>query len=263
MISAKDSELIMAIPFDEIVSGAVVRAISINDVQYLSIRDIIMCVCGKNADYAGYIWRNIPESKKDKLEPFLSVYQFPGQGQSEQSVITLSDSIKLVMMLPGNRAQRYKVKFAEIVSRYIEGDLVMCDEIKENLSIGKKRSYSKFAQDIECRVHEDAMEETPKFQFIYATKSAAFPGLIKIGRTSDMRARLSQLNTGCAPNPHTVVTIAPTLDMYRDECLAHQHFSEERQQGEFFSISEDEVKEYFLDVITTRYQKELIESVAN
>jgi hypothetical protein len=34
------------------------------------------------------------------------------------------------------------------------------------------------------------------------TKSPAFPGLIKIGKTEDFAKRLTQLNTACAPAPH-------------------------------------------------------------
>lgn len=137
----------------------------------------------------------------------------------------------------------------------------MCDEIKRNKIIGQKRSYSKFAQETEASIQEDSVNDKPYFQYIYATKSAAFPGLIKIGRTSDMKARLSQLNTGCAPVPHTLVAIVPTMDMYRDECLAHQFFADERREGEFFEIEECLVKDYFQGVIMPRYIQELHESV--
>ena len=249
------------ISFDEIVPGATVRVAVIDGVQYLSIRDVIMCVCGKDGNQANEVWRRMSETRKSELFPFLSYYQFPGQGQSEQPVITLPDSIKMVMVLPGDRPKLCRMIFANIISRYLDGDVTMCDEIKHNRSIGKKRSYSKFAQQMEEVVNQVEENEIPQVQYIYATKCPAFPGLIKIGKTANMKARLSQLNTACAPAPHTVVTMAPTLDMHRDECLAHRWFANNRRQGEFFDISEERVKEYFFNTITARYQKELIESI--
>ena len=250
-----------SIPFDEIVSGSTVRLAVIDGVQYLSIHDIIKCVCGKNRTRAHEVWERMPENNKDKLDAYLSVYQFRGRGQVEGSVITLPGAIKLVMMLSGRNVERYRVKFAEIISRYLDGDRSLCDEIKHNKAIGKKRSYSKFAQETEASIQEDGVDDKPYFQYIYATKSAAFPGLIKIGRTSDMKARLSQLNTGCAPVPHTLVAIVPTMDMYRDECLAHQFFADERREGEFFEVEECCVKDYFQGVVMPRYLEELHESV--
>ena len=254
------SKVPAVIPFDEIVPGATVRFCVKDGVQYLSIRDMIMCVCGKDNRRAVETWHRMSENNKDQLSHSLSVYKFPGQGQSEQPVITFRAAIKLVMMLPGKRAQHYRVKFSEIISRYLDGDISLCDEIKNNQSVGKKRSYSNFAQEVDQSIEEDGIDGMPQHQYVYATKSAAFPGLIKIGRTSNMMARLSQLNTGCAPAPHTIVCIVPTLDMYRDEYLAHEYFADFRKEGEFFEVSEFDVKEYFLDVLLLQYQKELNES---
>lgn len=249
------------LPFDDIVAGATVRFTTIDGVQYLSIRDMIMCVCDKDNKRAAETWDRITETCKDELSKYLAFYQFPGRGQSESAIITLPGSIKLVMMLPGKRAQLYKNIFADIISRYLDGDLTMCDEISKNKTMGKKRSYAEFVQETEQDIHHkmDENDETSQVQYIYATKSAAFPGLIKIGRTGNMKARLSQLNTGCAPAPHAVITMAPTLDMFRDEYLAHQFFKESRQEGEFFAVSEHEVRGYFRN-ITNRFQMELVKS---
>lgn len=262
--AAGASDLNMSIPFDEIVAGATVRVAIIRDMQYLSVRDLIMHLCGKNNDEAGLVWRRMSLEKKEKLSRDLAVYQFPGRGQQYQPMITLSGSIKLVMMLPGKRVQQYRTKFAEIISRYLDGDCDLCQEIEDNKTVGQKRSYSRFAQGIECSIQEqlDANDDIPQVQYIYATKSTAFPGLIKIGRTINMRARLSSLNTSCAPAPHVVVAIAPTLDMFRDEYLAHHFFADSRKEGEFFEVTEQEVKDYFSNVIMRRYQEDLLNCVA-
>ena len=82
-------------------------------------------------------------------------------------------------------------------------------------------------------------------KFVYAVKSAAFPGLVKIGRTQDMKTRLSQLNTACAPSPFVVLAVSPTLDYVRDEKRAHEFFSLQRTEGEFFRVNEAQVTDFF------------------
>ena len=260
-VVSRDSEVVKSIPFDDIVAGATVRFAEIDGVQYLSIRDIIMHLCDKNVNDAGAVWRNLADQKKNKLQPFLNVFQFPGRGQQIQPVITLPGSIKLVMILPGERAKRYKWIFADIISRYLDGDDEMCLEIKQNKSMGKKRSYEKFAQDMDRSIKEEdeSNKKNPRIGYVYATQSEAFPGLIKIGQTLDMKARLSQLNTACAPSPHVVVALAPTFDMDRDEKDAHEFFSTVRMQGEFFAVNKSQVKKYFHEHIMALHQEELLE----
>jgi len=260
-VVSRDSEVVKSIPFDDIVAGATVRFAEIDGMQYLSIRDIVMHLCDKNLNDAGAVWRNLADQKKNKLQPFLNVFQFPGRGQQIQPVITLPGSIKLVMILPGERAKRYKWIFADIISRYLDGDDEMCLEIKQNKSMGKKRSYEKFAQDMDRSIKEEdeSNKKNPRIGYVYATQSEAFPGLIKIGQTLDMKARLSQLNTACAPSPHVVVALAPTFDMDRDEKDAHEFFSTVRMQGEFFAVNKSQVKKYFHEHIMALHQEELLE----
>jgi hypothetical protein len=257
--------LVQTIPFDEILPGATVRFTVYDGTQFLSVRDLIMSVCAKDNKAASKIWERISGERmvKNELQESIRRFQFQGRGQSEQPVITLPAALKLVMILPGRHATQYKVKCAEIISRYLDGDASMNDEIKENHTIGQKRSYLRFAKQAVNRIDADKENEVLEHQYIYATKSAAFPGLIKIGRTSNMQARLLQLNTACAPSPHAVVSIVPSMNMHRDECLAHTHFASKRKAGEFFELDESDVKKYFEEVILRRYQRELLSSVQN
>ena len=89
------------IPFDEIVPGASVRFTCIDGKQYMSIRDIIMHMCGKDNHRAAEVWRNIPEINKNELAPDCNNFQFPGVGQSKQPVINFPGALKLSMFLPG------------------------------------------------------------------------------------------------------------------------------------------------------------------
>lgn len=170
------------------------------------------------------------------------------------------------MVLPGKNAKRIRKQMARIIIRYLDGDTPMCAEIEANKSMGKVQSYSKFASQVLSNHKEDQFKksfEMPQTCYIYATKSSAFPGLVKIGMTQDVSKRLSQLNTACAPAPHVIVTVAPTFDKDRDEKAAHTHFSNARREGEFFEISEAEVKDYFSTNVTALYHIELAQHIAS
>ena len=56
-----------------------------------------------------------------------------------------------------------------------------------------------------------------------------------------------------------MITMAATLDMHRDEYLTHQYFAEFRKEGEFFQVTEEDVKAYFSNVIMPRFQEELLQ----
>ena len=126
------SRPVSVIPFDEIVPDATVRVVVIDDVQYLSIRDIIMCVCDKNMKRASEIWDRISPDRKTEVSAFCATYKFPGKGQSEQPVITFPGALKLVMFLPGEAAKNHRTAMAGILRRYFAGDATLINEIEAN-----------------------------------------------------------------------------------------------------------------------------------
>jgi hypothetical protein len=130
--NTKKTKSVSLIPFDEIVPGSTVRVTTINGMQYLSIRDIIMCVCEKDNNQAGEIWRKLPETRKEELQGRVLNHQFPGKGQSEQPVITFQGALKLIMFLPGNAAKEHRSAMVDILRRYYAGDGSLVEELAEN-----------------------------------------------------------------------------------------------------------------------------------
>ena len=124
------------IPFDDIVPGARVRVCVMDGVQYLSIRDMIMCVCGKDNKRACETWDNLSQSKKDEVSDFFGNFQFPGKGQSVQPVISFVGALRLIMFLPGEAAKKYRASMAEILRRYYAGDVSLIDEVITNNGSG-------------------------------------------------------------------------------------------------------------------------------
>lgn len=67
----------------------------------------------------------------------------------------------------------------------------------------------------------------------------------KIGISDDPEKRLLQVSTGC-PIPPTILATFKTKSRKQDEMLeykAHKKFSKKRTNGEWFLLSEDELKE--------------------
>lgn len=145
------------IPFDEIVPGATVRFTTVDGVQYLSISDIIKHICAKNFRGASKVWRNLSEAKKAEVWQNGTLFQFPGQGQSEQPVITFKGALKLTMLLSGEKAALHRSAMVEILSRYYAGDDSLTDEIEDNAS-----STSAVAQMARSALASEGALENPK-----------------------------------------------------------------------------------------------------
>lgn len=222
--------------------------------------ELVMVVNNKNRNDSNEVLRNIPDHVFSKNNYIIK--KMPGKGNARCKLVTFETAIELIMVLPGKIAKEYRMKFVGIITRYLNGDTSMCMEIENNRMLGKIESYKFFAQRVCLEIEADKTRKSflwPPTGFVYATQSAAFPGLIKIGKTDDMTKRLSALNTSCAPAPHLVVALAPTFDNTRDERTAHAFFAEFRREGEFFAIFEDTVKSYFMNNIASQYNKELAE----
>jgi hypothetical protein len=263
------------IPFDELVPGATVRVCHIEEAQYFCITDLIATLSGKTRRRASEVMQRMTVRKtasktwnrlSSKAEIYSEImdsckqYKFKGQGERFQAVINIEGAMKLIMVLPGETAKAMRVQVADILSRYVNGSESLINEIKHNKQIGPMAACSNMAQKAVAKASQ--FTEMPQVSYVYCTKSEAFPDLVKIGRSVDIGARLSTLNTGCAPAPHFIVAVAPTFNAPRDEALAHTFFASARREGEFFQVTPEEVKTFFANHIMAQYQVELAEHVA-
>lgn len=81
-------------------------------------------------------------------------------------------------------------------------------------------------------------------EIVYILVNEAMPGLVKIGKTNDLRRRLSQLSnhTG-VPAPFDVFYAAKAADMGRVERLMHDAFEDRRLfRKEFFRVSAEQAR---------------------
>ena len=133
VIPAHSTSLSMAtIPFDEIVPGATVRPATIDGLQYLSVRDVLMYLCDKTAKRANEKWDRLSDEVKNELAAFCGKFQFPGRGNRPELVITFKGALKLAMLVSGEKAAQHRAAMVTILSRYYAGDDSLTDEIEAN-----------------------------------------------------------------------------------------------------------------------------------
>jgi hypothetical protein len=144
------------IPLDEIVAGSSVDVAMIRGVQYLPIRDLIMHCGGKNAKAANKTWERMPDDMKEELATFCTSFQFSGTGKKLQPVISFKGALKLVMMIGGENAKRFRLKMAGILTRFYAGDDSLMEEIQSN-----GQSAAPIAQMARASMLADAAPDAP------------------------------------------------------------------------------------------------------
>ena len=306
-----------------------VRVANINGMPYMSIRDLIMAICGKNGNDAGAVWRNLPDKFKNEVQQqFVLNFQFPGRGQSLQPVITLQGLVRLIAWLPGDLAKEKQNEVCDLVARFLAGDQTLHAAIDENaastaplnvmaraslphpavmVAPAAKRAYLALpqsalqaaydARDESIRnaiiqyqelnggvldpdakaafskmllMNTQALIETPlalatdksktKKGFIYCFQSTGQPDFVKIGRTTaTIKQRLHQVNytrkIEGINDPLLYKHAVNTLNVDRDEKLAHEHFAAVRVsgRGELFRTTPESVRDFLDSVIKPRY----------
>ena len=151
------------ISYNEIIPEATVRFTVIDDVQYLSVIDIISVMCGQTTHNAAQTWRRFPENYKNELETFCSQYKFKGRGQREQPVIQFQGALKLMMWLPGEQAKKFRSKAAEILTRYYAGDKTLLNDVWANAQ--SKQPINEAAREaLDCVEEEDREAKRQKME---------------------------------------------------------------------------------------------------
>ena len=245
-----------------------IRQVLVDGKHYLSIKDAIKFICDTNGKRACVVWRTLPPGFKEELKEHLNTFNFPGSGGEMRDVITFHGLRELVMMLPGPAAKRSRLGYVRVsgavVDRVLEGDESLHQEIDRNKHKGVTRARAEFLGQVLDAINKlsasQALLDAQKEGWIYATESGAFPGLLKIGKTSHLKERLSNMNTSCAPLPYRYVAVVPSFDVHRDKCFAHGYFNSKRNEGEFFQVTVEDVRAFFDNHIMPQYREELLEN---
>ena len=128
----KEGPQVDSVVLSELNNGRV-RTVKMDGRWYFCVRDVIMVVCDMNNKRASEALVNI-KGKSDHSDFFGMVrnFQFPGVSERQQPVATFDDIQKLIMVLPGKSAKKYRTMVVETFKRYLAGDEALVDEIREN-----------------------------------------------------------------------------------------------------------------------------------
>jgi hypothetical protein len=104
------------------------KEIRITSNKMISVFDFIKVVGGQKDPYS--TWNRILNEHKDEVQAFCTNLKFPGSGQKLTPVVNVQGMVKLLFWLPGETAKQFRSKSAEVMIRYLGGDLTLIDEIK-------------------------------------------------------------------------------------------------------------------------------------
>ena len=119
--------LTLSLNLDEIVAGGSVRVT--NDGLLYAV-DLVMIISGKNNNDAGKDLRNIAEETFSSAK--IAERNTGGRGNSKTKLLSFTNAIELIMILPGAMAKATRLKFADLIRRYLAGDSALVNELAEN-----------------------------------------------------------------------------------------------------------------------------------
>ena len=234
--------------FKNVIRGRDVSAsVRITNDDHINAVDLVVAVTRKDRENSAKDLRTVSECGFFDAKKIV-IRKMPGTGNAKTKFISFGDAIELIMVLPGRIAKQIRVKFADVIVRYLDGDRSMCTEIEENHAMGKQESYFKLAKEVLTSVYDENKDMPVLACFVYAVKSPAFPGLIMIGKTENIVSRLSNLNVATAPAPFVIVALASSFDYAQAERDAHAFFAYARRKGEFFELQDSDVIDYFAKI---------------
>ena len=251
--------------------GSTIRGVVAFDQKTVfSVCDFLTHACGykDNGATARKTFERMLQNNSEhrsKIEKLVYFVRFPGQRGPKSLAMTAEGLQLLLMISKGTFARAFKDEAFNVLQRYIDGDMSLSKEIQENKAMGKAKSRDKFMEKVmenAQMIIDKESRSIPPAKYVYGMESPKFPGEIKIGKASDLRSRRCGNNTGRANIPLSLVAFVPTFDYKRDEESAHSFFASKRGAGEFFNVTRDEVRAFFMQHIMPKYKAELVEHIA-
>ncbi len=93
-----------------------------------SIYDVISAVTGLNSNHAGKAYRDLT-ARYPEVHSVGVNFRFRGRGQRDTPVASVRGIVEIIMLLPGEQAARVRRQAAELLCRWLGGDLALVDEV--------------------------------------------------------------------------------------------------------------------------------------
>ncbi len=104
------------------------KTIRITADKRVSVYDVIEIYTG--LDNPRKVWHDLIQAHPEVVT-ISNNLQFPGMGQRSTPVMDANGIVQLIMLLPGKNAAMSRNAFANIIVRYLGGDLTLIDDVKK------------------------------------------------------------------------------------------------------------------------------------
>ena len=122
----------------------------------VSVFDLISAIV-KNSN-ARKTWGDLKKRHPEVVTfgySFQDDWKFAGQGQRESPVINARGAILIINLLPGSIAASFRAAWADVIVRYIAGDMTLAAEVERNnalqIELPADAPEAFFRQDVEYR----------------------------------------------------------------------------------------------------------------
>lgn len=263
------------------VAGELAKALG-TEVQCLTMRQtndkqtaVIDAIClftGQTPHDAAQTLRRLLE-RHPELKSRMAHFKFPGRGQRDTIVTDLATLYEILMLLPGRMAAQSRRQAAQLMIRYLGGDLTLIAEVEENRKLQERLAAEdpnhplrQFGVAVEATmdleptevIHPEDSETDPKGDFLYGMRVPGEPTVLKVGRTHDITKRERALSCGQV-QPFRATLVFPGAGPL--EKHVHRRLQGHQVQNEVFRITpqmlKDAVKIARKDYDREQYMEEL------
>ena len=119
----------------------------------VSVVDVAAVITGKDHNAAAQDLRRMSE-KYPEVNAKCIDFKFPGQGQRKTRITDARGMVSVIMLLPGRHAARVRRQAADLLVRYLGGDLALVDEVcmihgfQEELAIARQKILVGFLEKL-------------------------------------------------------------------------------------------------------------------
>ena len=124
--------------------------------EYVSVFDIIQVAGGVTKNSVHNTWKRMKETYGEEVLTHCKDLKFAGPGQRETVCVNVQGLVKLLMWIPGEKAKKFRELTADVMIRYLGGDLTLINDVKNiNTSHSDGTNMDIFRQQVQRKILYD------------------------------------------------------------------------------------------------------------
>ena len=94
----------------------------------ISVIDVVQAITDMTKSNAGHYYERIKDAHPEVCTNCTN-FRFRGRGQRDTPITDIKGIVEIIMLLPGKHAARVRRQAAELLCRYLGGDLALVEEV--------------------------------------------------------------------------------------------------------------------------------------